>query len=168
MEIFLLTSSRLLRTPPRLAFRVSTLGKEFFAEVAAFLTNFGLLDVVGIVPFDCVDYHDVYAVEHMDHDDQRRNISAPSERSNSSILTCWIFPEPQPGMVIDPDRITKYACEAASCRKLADGRHWKDSHLYSVYLNYSSCGRWANFVFSISCSLRPQMADKPPAGSMDI
>jgi hypothetical protein len=106
---------------------LSTLGKEFFAEVAAFLLNFGLLDVVGVVPFDCVDYG--YAVEHTD--DQRRNISVPSKRSDSSISTCWIFPEPEPGMVIDPGRITKYACEASGCRKVAGGKHWKDSHLYT-------------------------------------
>ena len=62
MEIFLLASLRPLRALPRLAF--------WLLEVAAFLANFGLLDVVGVVPFDCVGYG--YAIEHTD--DQRRNI----------------------------------------------------------------------------------------------
>jgi hypothetical protein len=105
---------------------LSTLEKGFFTEVPAFLANSGLLDVVGVVPYNCVDYG--FAAEHTDN--QRRNISVPSESSDGTISTCWIFPEPAREKLIDLSRITKYSCTAAGCTKQAGGQHFKESHLY--------------------------------------
>jgi hypothetical protein len=106
---------------------LSTLEKGFFAEVAAFLAKFGLLDIVGIVPYDCADYG--FAVEHTDN--QRRNISVPSDSRDGTISTCWIFPNPEPGNMINPSRITKYACMSSGCQLRPGAGHWKDSHLYT-------------------------------------